>query len=153
MRNEHDAQEIAQEAFLRAYLGLGNFRGASSFYTWLHRIVFNLAIDAKRNPYRQRIDWESIAESTDDVRALALPRIRNSDPQEALLQLELRCRLNSALAKLNSFHRAVIVMREVEGMSYREIAASLRISKGTVMSRLFHARRRLQQGLAVALGE
>ncbi len=153
MRNEHDAEEVVQEAFLRAYLALDGFRGASSFYTWLHRIVFNLAIDAKRHPYRQRIDWESIAECADDTRAFALPRLRNSDPHETLLRFELNCRLNAALSKLNRFHRTVIVMRELEGMSYREMAASLQISKGTVMSRLFHARRRLQQGLAIYLNE
>ena len=153
MRNEHDAQEIVQEAFLRAYLGFNGFRGASSFYTWLHRIVFNLAIDAKRHPFRHRIDWEAIAERADDTRALELPRVRNSDPHETFARFELNCRLNSALSKLNPFHRTVIVMREVEGMSYQEMADSLRISKGTVMSRLFHARRRLQQRLAVDLSE
>jgi RNA polymerase sigma-70 factor, ECF subfamily len=153
MRNEHDAQEIVQEAFLRAYLGLNGFRGASSFYTWLHRIVFNLAIDAKRHPFRHRINWEAIAERADDTRAFDLPRVHNSDPHETFARFELNCTLNSALSKLNSFHRAVIVMREVEGMSYQEMADSLRISKGTVMSRLFHARRRLQQRLAVDLSE
>lgn len=148
VRNEHDAQEVVQDAFLRVHLGLGGFRGTSSFYTWLYRIVVNLAIDAKRRPYRQRVGWESIAECVNDSRSFELPRISNSDPQEAMSRLELDQRLTAALTQLAPYHRAVIVMREVDGMSYQEMAENLRISKGTVMSRLFHARRRLQHTLA-----
>ena len=148
MRNENDAQEISQEGFFRAYLSIHRFRGESSFYTWLHRIVVNLAIDVKRHPLRQRVDWECIAERVDDTRYLDLPRVSNSDPYEAAVRTELRRGLNAALSKLNSFHRAVIVMRELEGMSYQDMASALRISKGTVMSRLFHARRRLQEFVA-----
>ena len=144
MRNENDAQEISQEGFFRAYLSIHRFRGESSFYTWLHRIVVNLAIDVKRHPLRQRLDWECIAERVDDTRSLDLPRLANSDPYEVAVRTELKRGLNAALSRLNSFHRAVIVMRELEGMSYQDMASTLRISKGTVMSRLFHARRRLQ---------
>lgn len=144
MRNECDAQEISQEGFFRAYLSIHRFRGESSFYTWLHRIVVNLAIDVKRHPFRQRLDWEYIAEKVDDTRCLDLPRVANSDPYEATVRKELKRGLNAALSRLNTFHRAVIVMRELEGMSYQDMASTLRISKGTVMSRLFHARRRLQ---------
>jgi len=144
MRNEYDAQEITQEGFFRAYLSIHRFRGESSFYTWLHRIVVNLAIDVKRHPLRQRVDWEYIAERVDDSRCLDLPRVSNSDPYESAVRTELKRGLNAALSRLNSFHRAVIVMRELEGMSYQDMASALRISKGTVMSRLFHARRRLQ---------
>ena len=147
LRNEQDAQEVVQEAFLKAYLGLHGFRGASTFYTWLHRIVHNLAIDAKRQPYRKLIDWESIADRADDVRTLELPRVSNSDPFESLSRTELTQSLNVALSQLNGLHRTVIVMRELEGLSYREMAERLRISKGTVMSRLFHARRCLQYRL------
>jgi len=148
VRNEHDAQDVVQDAFLRVHLGLRAFRGSSSFYTWLYRIVVNLAIDAKRRPYRQRVAWETIAETADDSRALELPRIRNSDPHEAMTRVELDHRLTVAIAHLPSYHRAVIIMREVDGMSYQEMAECLHISKGTVMSRLFHARRRLQRSLA-----
>jgi len=148
VRNEHDAQEVVQDAFLRVYLGLAAFRGTSSFYTWLYRIVVNLAIDAKRRPCRQRIGWESIAECANDTRSFDLPRISNSDPHEAISRAELERRIVEALAHLTPYHRAVILMREVEGMSYQEMAEFLNISKGTVMSRLFHARRRLQRTLA-----
>jgi RNA polymerase sigma-70 factor (ECF subfamily) len=147
VRNEHDAQEVVQDAFLRVHLGLGGFRGTSSFYTWLYRIVVNLAIDVKRRPYRRRVGWESIAECADDSRSFELPRISNSDPHEAMSRLELDQRLTAALTQLAPYHRAVIVMREVDGMSYQEMAENLHISKGTVMSRLFHARRRLQHTL------
>jgi RNA polymerase sigma-70 factor (ECF subfamily) len=153
VRNEHDAQEVVQDAFLRVHLGLGGFRGTSSFYTWLYRIVVNLAIDAKRRPYRRRIGWESIAECADDSRSFELPRISNSDPHEVMSRLELDQRLTLALTQLAPYHRAVIVMREVDGMSYQEMAENLHISKGTVMSRLFHARRRLQHTLASEIFE
>jgi RNA polymerase sigma-70 factor (ECF subfamily) len=144
MRNEQDAQEIVQEAFLRAYVGMQGFRGASSFYTWLHRIVVNLAIDTKRHPLKHRLDWECIAERADDTRGLEFPQLRDTDPYEATRRAEIKRQLNCALSQLNPFHRAVIVMRELEGMSYQDMATALRISKGTVMSRLFNARRRLQ---------
>jgi RNA polymerase sigma-70 factor (ECF subfamily) len=147
VRNEQDAQEVVQDAFLRVHLGLGTFRGTSSFYTWLYRIVVNLAIDARRRPIRLQTGWESIAECADDSRSLELPRISNSDPHEAMSRMELDQKLTAALTRLAPYHRAVIVMREVEGMSYQEMAESLQISKGTVMSRLFHARRRLQRTL------
>ena len=153
VRNEHDAQEVVQDAFLRVHLGLGGFRGTSSFYTWLYRIVVNLAIDAKRRPYRQRIGWETIAECANDSRSFELPRISNSDPHEAMNRLELEQRISSALTHLAPYHRAVILMREVDGMSYQEMAEFLQISKGTVMSRLFHARRRLQRSLASEMYE
>ncbi len=153
VRNEHDAQEVVQDAFLRVHLGLGGFRGTSSFYTWLYRIVVNLAIDAKRRPYRQRIGWESIAECVNDSRSFELPRITNSDPHEAMNRVELEQRISSALKHLAPYHRAVILMREVDGMSYQEMAEFLHISKGTVMSRLFHARRRLQRTLASEMFE
>ena len=148
VRNEHDAQEVVQDAFLRVHLGLRGFRGESSFYTWLYRIVVNLAVDANRRPFRQGVSWEAIAERVDDSRSFELPRFIDSDPHEAMSRMELDQRLTAALTHLAPCHRAVIVMREVDGMSYREIAEKLHISKGTVMSRLFHARRRLQRTLA-----
>lgn len=148
VRNERDAEEVVQDAFLRVHLGLTTFRGTSSFYTWLYRIVVNLAIDARRKPHRQRVGWESIAESVNDSRSLELPRISDSDPYEALSRMELNQRISSAMMHLPPYHQAVIIMREIDGMSYQEMAESLRISKGTVMSRLFHARKRLQRSLS-----
>ena len=148
VRNERDAEEVVQDAFLRVHLSITGFRGTSSFYTWLYRIVVNLAIDTNRKPHKQRVAWESIAESVNDSRALELPRMVNSDPLEALTRMELNQRISMAMTHLAPYHRAVIVMREIDGMSYQEMAESLRISKGTVMSRLFHARRRLQRSLS-----
>jgi RNA polymerase sigma-70 factor (ECF subfamily) len=148
VRNERDAEEVVQDAFFRVHLGLTTFRGTSSFYTWLYRIVVNLAIDARRKPHRHRVGWESIAESANDSRSLELPRINDSDPYEALSRMELNQRISSAMMHLPPYHQAVIIMREIDGMSYQEMAESLRISKGTVMSRLFHARKRLQRSLS-----
>jgi RNA polymerase sigma-70 factor, ECF subfamily len=152
MRNEHDAEEVVQDAFMRAFVGLHGFRGTSSFYTWLYRIVVNLAIDARRRVFRQRIDWETIAERADDTRAFELPRIHSADPYEAVVHMELRRSTCAAFSELTAYHRKAIVMRELEGMSYQEISERLHISKGTVMSRLFHARRRLQKGLLAQIG-
>jgi RNA polymerase sigma-70 factor (ECF subfamily) len=146
--NEHDAEEVVQDALLRVHLGLDGFRGTSSFYTWLHRIVVNVAIDVKRRPFQQRVSWESIAENVEDTRALALPRVQDSDPYEALDRVELARSLVSALCQLPVHHRVVILMREIEGMSYQEMAQELNISRGTIMSRLHHARRRMQRSLA-----
>ena len=115
--------------------------------------MVNLAIDSNRRPHRQRVAWESIAESANDSRALELPRMINSDPLEALTRMELSQRISMAMTHLAPYHRAVIIMREIDGMSYQEMAESLRISKGTVMSRLFHARRRLQRSLSNELIE
>lgn len=148
VRNERDAEEVVQDALLRVHLGLTSFRGTSSFYTWLYRIVVNLAIDARRRPQRFKIGWESIAEAANDSRALELPRISDSDPYEALSRMELNQRISLAMMQLPPYHQAVIIMREIDGMSYQEMAESLRISKGTVMSRLFHARKRLQRSLS-----
>jgi len=153
VRNERDAEEVVQDAFLRVHLSITGFRGTSSFYTWLYRIVVNLAIDSNRRPHKQRVAWESIAESANDSRALELPRMINSDPLEALTRMELSQRISMAMTHLAPYHRAVIIMREIDGMSYQEMAESLRISKGTVMSRLFHARRRLQRSLSNELIE
>lgn len=147
-RDEQDAEEITQDAFLRAYLALAGFRGASSFYTWIHRIVVNLVIDSRRQPCRHSINWEAVAESADDTRCHELPRIPDSEPHDSMHRSEVRHRVGVALSRLDNLHRTVIELRELEELSYQEIAERLQICKGTVMSRLFHARRLLRLELA-----
>lgn len=147
-RNDQDAEEVTQDAFLRAYLALAGFRGASSFYTWIHRIVVNLVIDSRRQPCRHPINWEAVAESADDTRCHELPRIPGSEPHDSMYRAEVRRRVGMALSRLDNLHRTVIELREIEELSYQEIAERLQICKGTVMSRLFHARRLLRLELA-----
>jgi RNA polymerase sigma-70 factor (ECF subfamily) len=154
VRNESDARELVQEAFLRAYKNLGSFQGGSAFYTWLYRIVSNLAVDHLRKPGRREseyLDERALAQSPGGL--ASLPRMEGADPMEALHRRELASRLQEALEALPPYHRGVILMREVEGMSYEEMAEAMGVSKGTIMSRLFHARQKLQKALSGCYAE
>jgi RNA polymerase sigma-70 factor (ECF subfamily) len=145
VRDEQDASEIVQEAFLRVYRGLDAFNGAASFFTWLYRIVKNLSIDLMRRPAWQRELGGELAE--DQTEALFLARLAEADPEDTLRRRELAAAVGKAIEALPPYHRAVILMREVEGMSYEEMAVAAGVSKGTIMSRLFHARKKLQRVL------
>lgn len=147
VRDENDAREIVQEAFLRVYRGLESFEGTSSFFTWLYRIVTNLAIDLMRKPSRRETEPLDHAALDENGEGLLLARIDGADPAAAVRRGEIRRRIQAALDELPPYHRGVIVMREVEGMSYEEMAVAMGVSKGTIMSRLFHARRKLQRAL------
>jgi RNA polymerase sigma-70 factor, ECF subfamily len=151
VRDENDARELVQEAFLRVFKNLGGFQGGSSFFTWLYRIITNLSIDLIRKPGRQTIDLEEARLEMDDGADLDLPllsRLDGADPADVVRRREIAARLQTALDALPSYHRAVIVMREIDGLSYEEMAQALSVSKGTIMSRLFHARQKLQRALA-----
>lgn len=150
VRDQEDALEIVQEAFLRVYRGLDAFNGAASFFTWLYRIVKNLSIDLMRRPSWQR---ELADPDLDDPENLLEGAVRGADPSDLLHRGELAERLGAAFDALPSYHRDVILMREVEGMSYEEMAQAAGVSKGTIMSRLFHARRKLQRSLAACYRE
>ena len=149
LRNREDAEDVAQEAFVKAYLSLKNFRQDSSFYTWLYRIAYNMAIDFKRKVARRggsAVEWdpEMLSEQVSQT-----PLLQESErPDESFERGELRSALKFALEELTEPHRVVIVLREVDGMSYDEIADVVGVSKGTVMSRLHYARKRLQEILS-----
>lgn len=152
VKDEHDAREIVQEAFLRVYRALDRFAGESSFFTWLYRIVKNLAIDFMRRPQRRE------SESLDAILADYRPELAGSatsdpDPFEALANKQLQSTLERSVQSLPSYHRRVIEMREMQGLSYEEIAQATGVSKGTIMSRLFHARQKLQRSLKDAAPE
>lgn len=150
VRDQEDALEIVQEAFLRVYRGLDAFNGAASFFTWLYRIVKNLSIDLMRRPAWQR---ELADPDLDDPEHVLQGVVRGADPNDLLCRSELAERLAAAFDALPDYHRDVILMREVEGMSYEEMAQAAGVSKGTIMSRLFHARRKLQRSLAACYRE
>ena len=156
VRDENDARELVQDAFLRVFKSLGSFQGDSSFFTWLYRIITNLSIDLIRKPGRQTRDFDEAQLELDESSDLDLPflsRLDGADPAEAVRRGEIGERLRAALDALPSYHRAVIVMRELQGLSYEEMAQAANVSKGTIMSRLFHARQKLQRALADCYGE
>jgi len=146
VRDEQDAREIAQEAFLRVHKGLPEFHGGSSFFTWLYRIVTNLSIDLMRKPSRREAELHFALEG-DDGESPILPA-SDADPYDVVRRGQLSLRIQAALEQLPPYHRGVILMREVEGMSYEEMAEAMQVSKGTIMSRLFHARKKLQRALS-----
>ncbi|MEI9936746.1 MAG: sigma-70 family RNA polymerase sigma factor [Pseudomonadota bacterium] len=152
LRDEQDAREVVQEAFLRVHRGLDSFHGGSTFFTWLYRIVTNLSIDLMRKPARRDAELDEGREF-DEADIPLLSRIDGADPLDVLRRAEIRNKLEAALAALPVYHRGVIVMREVEGLSYEEMAEAMGVSKGTIMSRLFHARQKLQRALADCYAE
>ena len=151
VRDENDARELVQDAFLRVYRSLHNFQGTSSFFTWLYRIITNLSIDLIRKPGRQLADIDESRFESDESQEAEFPllsRVDGSDPVDVVRRREIAGRLQAALDALPPYHRGVIVMREIEGLSYEEMAQAMNVSKGTIMSRLFHARQKLQKALA-----
>jgi RNA polymerase sigma-70 factor (ECF subfamily) len=150
VRDENDARELVQDAFLRVYKSLGSFQGSSSFFTWLYRIITNLSIDLIRKPSRQIAEMDDSRLDADDSTEADFPflsRVEGADPEGVVRRREIAGRLQTALDALPSYHRGVIVMREIEGLSYEEMAEVMGVSKGTIMSRLFHARQKLQRAL------
>ena len=145
-RNEQDAWDLAQDAFLRAWKSIHRFRGDSSFYTWIYRIVSNVTIDSIRKK-QGRVETEfddSLAGLQGiDVRARTVPG-GTSSPDENIRQKEIGRRIEQAMGKLSAEHRAVLVMKEIEGLQYHEIAEAIGCEIGTVMSRLFYARKKMQ---------
>lgn len=151
VRDENDARELVQDAFLRVYKSLPTFQGGSSFFTWLYRIITNLSIDLIRKPGRKAKDLDDARFDSDDANEADFPfisRVDGADPADVVRRKEIAARVGAALEALPPYHRGVIVMREVDGLSYEEMAEAMGVSKGTIMSRLFHARQKLQRALA-----
>jgi RNA polymerase sigma-70 factor (ECF subfamily) len=151
LRDREQARDAVQDAFLKAYVNLGSFEGRSSFYTWLYRLVMNLCLDARRRDHSARFvetpepgDLERLA-STEERAVDDGYRAHEESPEATLGRGELRAALGRAIDELPEAARETLILREVEGLSYAEIAETLAIPKGTVMSRLHYARRRVQE--------
>ena len=146
VHSEQDAWDLAQDSFIKAWKSIKRFRGQSSFYTWIYRIVMNVTIDWLRKKqikaggaeFDDSIQLKEVEPASKTVpKADALPSV-------AMEQKEIRGEIDKAIAQLSPEHRAVILMKEIDGMQYHEIAETLGCSIGTVMSRLFYARKKLQ---------
>ena len=149
LRDPEEAWDVAQDAFIRAFQALPSFRGDSAFYTWLFRIVMNVARDrARQHAARGRAFGTERVDEKDWDRILV---DQGTAPDANATQVEEREKIRRALATLSEPHRAIIMLSDLEGLSYREIAEVLNIPMGTVMSRLHNARRRLRDALGPLL--
>lgn len=152
VHNTEDALDITQEAFVKAFRSLDRFQGTSSFYTWLYRITVNLCIDFLRRGRRSSdaVDYDDRIGHQEEVNEGEFPLVSSvgtETPAGLQGRRELAEQMEKALQALTEKHREIILLREVDGLSYTEIADALHIRKGTVMSRLFHARQNLQRML------
>lgn len=147
--NHEDTNDLLQDVFSKAYRSIRNFRGKSSFYTWMHSIAVNMTINfLKKRNRRQHPslnDPDSNIENDPDF--IAATSNGNGDPTRQVSIHELQKKLNAAMMKLSHEHRIVVTMFDIQGMPHAEIAKILGISEGTVRSRLFYAHRQLQNSL------
>ena len=147
MRNEDEALDLSQEAWVKGWQRLAQFQGEASFGTWMTRIVINLCLDQLRKQKRQRTESIEAMDQESGGVERQMPVV-TVNPTEGLERTELRQRIDKALAKLSHEHRTVLVLHEFEEMEYKEIAKAMECSIGTVMSRLFYARRKMAAILA-----
>src|SRR5213596_430445 len=146
--NHEDANDLAQEAFIKAYTALKSFKGDSSFYTWIYRIAVNKTINflkqRKNRTHMSLNDIDFNAENDPDLVAL----ISDRTPRRDIGLSELQEKLNDAMQKLSPVHRLVVTLHDVQGLSHEEIGKIIDCNIGTVRSRLFYARQQLQAYLS-----
>jgi RNA polymerase sigma-70 factor (ECF subfamily) len=142
LRDHESAWEASQETFIKALRSLDQFKGEASFYTWLYRIAVNVAIDLQRREARRPL--VGVDEGTMEAQEAVQEELRRDDPFRQVRNRELGARVRAAIEQLTPEHRAAILLREVEGLSYEEISRVMGCAKGTVMSRLHYARKKLQ---------
>lgn len=145
--SREEAEDVVQEAFVQAYLKLESFKRNSAFYTWLYRIAFNTAISHRRRK-RPEVSVEAVRDALGDE-----PMDADEGPGEHLLRQERAKQVHSALSALTEEHRAILVLREMEGLCYERIAEVLDLPVGTVRSRLHRARMQMRHQLEELLGE
>jgi len=152
LKDKEEAMDVSQEAFVKVYKYLDHFKGDASFYTWLYRITVNICIDfiRKRNSAGgEAVEFdETLPMDVSEAHIGALGSRLGTNPQKSALRRELAEKIQEALATVPEKHRAILLLREIEGMSYEDLSRTLDIPKGTVMSRLFHARAKVQKILS-----
>jgi RNA polymerase sigma-70 factor (ECF subfamily) len=147
LKQHEEAMDVVQETFIKVHQHLPGFKGDAAFSTWTYRIAYNLSIDAlRKNSRGERVDVDETT-LTDEGTHYEPYATGSASPQKAMLRGELSVELQRALASLGENHRAILILREVDGLSYEELSDVLKIPKGTVMSRLFHARHKMQEAL------
>jgi RNA polymerase sigma-70 factor (ECF subfamily) len=146
--NHEDANDLAQDTFIKAYRALRSFKGDASFYTWLYRIAVNKTINfLKQRKNRQQMslnDLDTNLEHDPDLMAL----ISDKTPRREISLTELQEKLNAAMLKLSESHRLVVTLHDIQGLPHEEIAQIMDCNVGTVRSRLFYARQQLQAYLS-----
>jgi len=153
LRDEEAARDAVQDAFVKAYSALDRFEGRSSFFTWFYRLVMNQCLDARRRDKSGReVAFEEDGGHEVEPSFELVPEVDGVSfaPAATLMRKQLLEHLARAIERLPAAARETLLLREVEGLSYAEIASALAIPKGTVMSRLFYARKQLQQWLVEA---
>ena len=140
--NEEDALDISQEAFFKAYIQLKNFRGESRFSVWMYRLTYNLCIDFLRKKPKATVISLTYNDNDDDAGDIEIPDTREL-PEDVILSRESRKIIADSIGELGSSHREILIMREITGMSYSDMAITLNVSEGTVKSRLARARKNL----------
>ncbi len=157
VKDKQDAHDVVQDAFIKVHRHIGSFQGTSSFYTWLYRILMNLAIDhVRKHQKSKKLDYDDrVQRDSGEIAAagLPVPSVGDGNPAKLNARKELSRKLQAALMELPEYHRAVILLREVEGLSYEEMSDVLKVPKGTIMSRLFHARKKMQEALKDYVGD
>jgi RNA polymerase sigma factor (sigma-70 family) len=145
--NHEDTNDLLQDIFAKAYKSIRGFRGKSSFYTWIHSIAVNMTLNfLKKRGRRFNLSLDDVDSSVQNDKEFLELTQTSSPVREADLS-ELQVRLNEAMQKLSDEHRAVVTMFHIQGMPHAEISKILRVSEGTVRSRLFYANRQLQNYL------
>src|SRR2546426_4490420 len=147
MRNEEEAVDLSQEAWVKGWQRLKQFQGESSFVTWMTRIVINLCLDQLRKQKRHRTESIELMEEESGGVERQMPVVQ-VNPTEGLGRGERRQRIDKALGQLSYEHRTVLILHEFEQLEYKEIAKRMECSIGTVMSRLFYARRKMANLMA-----
>lgn len=147
-----ESQDIMQEVFLQVYRTIGDFRGDASLATWLHRITVNRSLNWKRR-WARRFKWLHVSTDSTDGQPAVEPESDLPSPEIRVANAQTRRQIDNALKMLPDQARTVFVLREIEGLSYEEIADAIGIKLGTVRSRLFHARKRLKEILQPLMEE
>jgi RNA polymerase sigma-70 factor, ECF subfamily len=143
MRNREDALDVVQDVFIKIYKSIDQFKGESGLYVWMYRIAVNKSLDLYRKKKRKAMIYEK---ASNDARTFNT-QFEKQTPQEETLAIELKEKVAEAIAQLPEKQKGIIILREIEGLSYQEISRIMYCSVGTVMSRLFYARKKLAKYL------